>query len=146
MIVFVCAVLSIKLFNNGFGDNCDGDHSFGFDDDDTIDTNWMECDENMNDIMPPPPPPIDIDIGPIQSQHVDSTQRSVDENEHTNAMGNENENDGNQDASSLLAELSSIPSTIASRQKKSIGKKRRPLMVDEQTKIPIKDIKNRLSK
>lgn len=146
--IYDCAVSSIKLFNNGFGDDAGGENQLELDGNDTMDTTWMALDENMNDIMPVPPIISDNDFEPIQSQQIDSTQSNVDENENENAIpnGNENENAGNQDMTSLLGELSSIPSQIVSGKKKSMGKKRRTLLVDEISIISGADMKKRISK
>lgn len=97
-----------------------------------MDTN-LAFDENMNDIMAH-----DIDLGIIQSQHVDSTQQSA----------SHHENDANEKTPSLLAELSSLPSSIVVHKKKSITNKnkRRTLAVDEEKEIPTKIMSKRISK
>lgn len=94
-------------------------------------SNRMVVDENMNDIMPP-----DIDFEPIQLPDIDSTQRSVHENENIGTVNIVEKNV--QKIPSLLAELSSIPSIPSNipkivRAKKNIGKTRRTtLLVDDE--------------
>lgn len=113
---------------NGFGDE-DG-QQFGLDFDEPMGTN-AGFDENMNAIMDIP----DIDLEPIQSPHVDTTQLST----HPES--------GHETTKTLLSNLSSLSSSIVARKKKSTTNKRRTtLMVDDETEIPTKIMKMRTSK
>lgn len=134
------------MINYGFGDT---DQVFPFDDQPMVNVS-SAVDENMNNIMdiamdldmPNISNASDVsDMQPIQSAHVDTTQKSKEQSTH---VIDEN---GNENTKALLDELSLVPSSIGVQKKKNATKRRRTtLLLDEEKIIPSKIMRARTSK
>lgn len=127
------------MFNNGFGD--DGQR-FPFDEDEPMGNQNSAVDENMNDIMDIPDMPDIPDLQPIQSPHVDTTQPSKEQpTQHSTHDASGNGNTTNRLGETTLLSLSS---SIVVQKRKS-KKRRTTILLDEETIIPSKIMKARIS-